>query len=157
MEAIPKQNLYAYGKAMKSLIDVAHLDRFGFMFGAQVIEKLFFAKDCLNKDEIKNSLKIALMNTAIYDLIDYQYGQEIQETTIAAVNKLGEEIKQHQKFLLNFKNHKESFCKIDIDKMSTAEFIKKFKDKKSFTMWQCFQERYLEILLINGAKEILDK
>lgn len=44
MEAIPKQNLYAYGKAMKSLIDVAHLDRFGFMFGAQVIEKLFLQR-----------------------------------------------------------------------------------------------------------------
>lgn len=131
MEAIPKQNLYAYGKAMKSLIDVAHLDRFGFMFGAQVIEKLFFAKDCLNKDEIKNSLKIALMNTAIYDLIDYQYGQEIQETTIAAVNKLGEEIKSTPEVFAEFqKSQRELFDKIDIDKMSTAEFIKKFKDKK---------------------------
>ena len=131
MEAIPKENLYAYGKVLKSLIDVAHLDRFGFMFTAQVAEKVLFAKNGLNKEELKNSLKIALMNTAIYDLIDYQYGQEIQETTIAAVNKLGEEIKSTPEVFAEFqKAQRELFDKIDIDKMSTAEFIKQFKDKK---------------------------
>ena len=131
MEAIPKENLYAYGKTLKTLIDVAHLDRFGFMFTAQIAEKIFFTKNGLNKEEIKNSLKIALMNTAIYDLIDYQYGQEIKDTTIAAVNKLGEEIKSTPEVFAEFqKAQRELFDKIDIDKMSTAEFIKKFKDKK---------------------------
>ena len=131
MEAIPKENLYAYGKTLKTLIDVAHLDRFGFMFTAQVAEKMLFAKNTLNKEEIKNSLKIALMNTAIYDLIDYQYGQEIQETTIAAVNKLGEEIKSTPEVFAEFQRaQRDLFDKIDIDKMSSAEFIKQFKDKK---------------------------
>ena len=131
MDSIPKESLKSCGRIWKFLTQNVHLDRFGFLFTAGLAERLFMRRTKPTMDDVKNALKFSLLNTAIYDLIDYEYGQEISQEAIHTVNKLKMEIENTPEVFKEFTEIQESmFNKLDLDKLSVQDFLDKFKDKR---------------------------
>lgn len=131
LEAIPQDNLSAMGNVIRFLNNNIHGDRFAFMFVADVAQKVLFAKDKTTKEEIKNSIKTALLNTIIFDLIDYGYGEVITEDTQKTVNRIAEEFKNNPSVWKEFENSQQKmFAELDLDNLSVHEFQQKFKDKR---------------------------
>lgn len=130
-EQIPKENLKTYGKIMNILVKDLHADRFAFLLGCDFAQSLCFCKKPLSKENIKRMLSTAIFNTALYDLLDYQYDKTVEQETLNTIKKLGQDIKNTPEVFQEFEEIKQDlFNKLDIDKISNSqEFLDKFKNK----------------------------
>lgn len=150
LKSVPNETLSTMGNVLKFLTNNVHGDRFAFMFVADAAQKVFFAKSNTTKTEIGNSLKMALLNTIIFDLLDYGYGETITEEAKETVNKIAEEFRNDPNVWKEFENSQQRmFAKLDIDNLSVHDFQQKFKDK-TFVY-------NLAMLSREATKEVADK
>lgn len=130
MESIPKETLSTFGNIIKILSDNVHVDRFAFMFTADVAQKVLFAKENTTKEQIVSSIKTALLNTVIYDLLDYSYGEALTYDAQETVKKIAEDFKNDPSIWKEFESsQRKLFSELNLDDLSLHEFQKRFKDK----------------------------
>ena len=106
-DKIPKENLKAYGKIMNILVKDLHADRFAFILGCDFAQNVYLTKTLPNKENIKRMLSTAIFNTALYDLLDYQYDKTVEQETLDTIKKLGEDIKNTPEIFQEFEEIKQ--------------------------------------------------
>lgn len=147
LESVPKETLSTLGNIVKTLTNDIHINRFAFMFISDIAQKVLFSKEETTKEQIMSSIKTALLNTAIYDLLDYSYGQAISADAQETVKKIAEEFKNDPNVWKEFENSQQKmFAKLNLDDLSVSEFKQKFKDKSFiYTMAMLSRETIQDI------------
>ena len=149
INAIPKETMSDLGNIIRYMTSL-HLDRFTTMFILDLLSRTLLTKNKPTKDQIISSFKSAMLNTVIYDLLDYSYGMTITEETKQTVEKIAEEFKNNNSVFKEFDIHQRKiFTELNLDDLSVEEFRKKFKDK-TFVY-------NLAILSREATRDIVDK
>ena len=149
INAIPKETMSDLGNIIRYMTSL-HLDRFTTMFVLDLLSRTLLTKNKPTKEQIISSFKSAMLNTVIYDLLDYSYGMTITEETKHTVEKIAEEFKNNNSVFKEFDIHQRKiFTELNLDDLSVEEFRKKFKDK-TFVY-------NLAILSREATRDIVDK
>ena len=137
LSKIPEENVTTFGQAIHTLSNIINLPRAGVMFTSSFLQSILLTKN-LNEDEkkeyFKNLIKVSLLNTIFYEVLNIPEESLIKEEAMAAIEKIKQDIENSPEVFQEFqKIQQDIVCKLNIDNINTRDFVKQFKNKEFVT------------------------
>ena len=86
------------------------------------------------KEYFKNLIKVSLLNTIFYEVLNIPEESLIKEEAMAAIEKIKQDIENSPEVFQEFqKIQQDIVCKLNIDNINTRDFVKQFKNKEFVT------------------------
>ena len=134
---IPEEDVTTFGQAIHTLSSLINLPRAGAIFTSSMLQGIITTRNLEENDKkeyFKNLIKISLLNTIFYEVINIPEENLIKEEAIAAIEKLKQDIENTPEVFQEFQRIQQDIIgKLNIDNINTRDFVKQFKDKEFVT------------------------